>query len=156
MTTNRTRHRRANVEVEDGMNLQELAARLRGLTEIEAHVGMQGDAELAMIAGVHEYGSVKMKIPARSFIGSGKKKSQTAIGKIVRKELKEVALGHRDPESLLKELGETGLDRTAKNFDRIRQPGLSPVYAHSKTGKKLLQRETDLRKSLTYKIVPRG
>jgi hypothetical protein len=152
----RTRYRRANVEVTDDMNLSELAERLRALTHQEVHIGMEGNAELAMIAGVHEYGSIKMGIPARSFIGTGKKKAQAAIGKLVRKGMMEIALGHRSAGELLDEIGAVGLERTQKNFDRIKQPGLSPIYARVKTGRKLLVSDQDLRNSLVYRVVRKG
>ncbi|WP_236338480.1 hypothetical protein [Paenibacillus plantiphilus] len=137
--------------------MAELLGRLRPLTQNEVHVGMQGDAELAMIAGVHEYGSVKMKIPARSFIGTGKKKAQAAISKLVRKGINEIARGERDIESLYEEIGQLALGKMEKNFDRIKQPPISPIYAKYKVGgKKLLRAEQDLRESLTFKIVPKG
>lgn len=154
--TRRTRNRRANVDIIDGMDLASLRLRMIELTKQEIHVGMQGDAELAMIAGVHEYGSVKMKIPARSFIGSGKKKAQAAVGKLVRKGVNEIARMERSPQSLFDEIGPLALDKMIKNFDRIKQPPISPIYAKYKTGRKLLISDQDLRKSIVFKIVPRG
>lgn len=151
----RTRIRRANVDILDGMNMDLLKARLGQLAEEEVHIGMQGDAELAMIAGVHEYGSVKMHIPARSFIGTGKKKSQAPISKLVRRGVNEIAQGSRDAASLYEEIGQLGLEKTKANFERIKKPPLSAKYALTKTGSKLLQREDDLHKSLTYKIARR-
>ncbi|MFD1777017.1 hypothetical protein [Paenibacillus rhizophilus] len=153
----RSRARRAGVQVTGEDILSELAARLRPLTQKKVRIGMQGDAELAMIAGVHEYGSVKMNIPARSFIGSGKRKGQAPIGKLVRASVGEIARGRKQVDELLQEIGDTGLDRMVKNFDRIRQPPLSARYARVKRGpNKLLQREEDLRDSLTYDVVPRS
>ncbi|MDH6370556.1 phage gpG-like protein [Paenibacillus sp. PastF-3] len=156
MAGSRTRARRVGVQVTGEDNLQLLASRLRPLTEKLVRVGMQGDAELAMIAGVHEYGSVKMNIPARSFIGTGKKKSQAAIGKLVRAGVTEIAHGRMRVDDLLHEIGKVGLDKTYKNFNRIKLPALSAIYASHKSGKKLLQRDEDLRDSLTYDIVPKG
>ncbi|AIQ61854.1 hypothetical protein PSTEL_00635 [Paenibacillus stellifer] len=153
----RSRARRAGVQVTGEDILSELVARLRPLTHKKVRIGMQGDAELAMIAGVHEYGSVKMNIPARSFIGSGKKKGQTPIGKLVRGSVGEIARGRKQVDELMQEIGETGLDRMVKNFDRIRQPPLSARYAQVKRGpNKLLQRDEDLRDSLTFDVVPRS
>ncbi|GGF77268.1 hypothetical protein GCM10010912_22950 [Paenibacillus albidus] len=157
MASQRSRARRVGVQVTGEDNLQLLAERLRPLTEQKIRIGMQGDAELAMVAGVNEYGSVKMNIPARSFIGTGKKKGQAPIGKLVRAGVTEIAHGRKSVDSLFVEIGETGLDRMKKNFERIKQPPLSARYAAGKTGsRKLLHREDELKDSLTYDIVPRG
>ncbi|OMF28308.1 hypothetical protein [Paenibacillus sp. FSL H8-0259] len=157
MASSRARARRVGVQVSGEDNLQQLAEMLRPLAGQKVRIGMQGDAELAMIAGVHEYGSIKMNIPARSFIGTGKKKGQAAIGKLVRAGVTEIAHGRKSVDSLFTEIGETGLDRMKKNFERIKQPPLSARYAAHKTGpRKLLQREEELHDSLTYDIVPKG
>ncbi|MHA6481066.1 hypothetical protein ACX1C1_03980 [Paenibacillus sp. strain BS8-2] len=155
MTAKRKSYRRAGVEVIDGMNLDAVASRLRMLAEQQVNVGMQGDAELAMIAGVHEYGSAKMKIPARSFIGTGLKKSRATVSKLVRSDIQQVAIGRKTVASFLDEIGQTGLQKTEQNFLRIKKPALSPEYKRTKTGRKLLLREDDLHKSLTYKVVVR-
>ncbi|ULO08931.1 hypothetical protein H1230_09235 [Paenibacillus sp. 19GGS1-52] len=157
MASSRARARRAGVQVTGEDNLQQLAARLRPLTEKKIRIGMQGDAELAMIASVHEYGSMKMNIPARSFIGTGKKKGQAPIGKLVRVGVTEIAHGRKSIDALFAEIGAVGLDRMVKNFNRIKQPALSARYAAHKTGpRKLLQRDEDLRDSLTFDVVPKG
>ncbi|WP_342547662.1 hypothetical protein NST69_27610 [Paenibacillus sp. FSL P2-0089] len=157
MASPRARARRVGVQISGEDNLRELAERLQPLVKKKVRIGMQGDAELAMIAGVHEYGSIKMNIPARSFIGTGKKKGQTPIGKLVRAGVTEIAHGRKSVESLFTEIGETGLDRMKKNFERIKQPPLSARYAVRKTGpRKLLQREEELHDSLTYDVVPKG
>lgn len=116
---------------------------------------MQGDADLAMIAGVHEYGSAKMKIPARSFIGTGKKKSTAGITKWVKGNLTGVAMGMTPVTGFLQAIGEIGKEKTLANFNRIKQPPLSPLYARYKKGKKILISEADLRDSITYIIVPK-
>ncbi len=129
-----------------------LKLRMQLLAQKEVHVGMQGDAELAMIAGVHEYGSAKMGIPARSFIRTGRNKSRAPVGKLVRAGVTDIAFGRKKASSLMDAIGRAGLDRTAKNFDRIRQPPLTARYKATRGGRKLLQRDQDLRDSLTYVI----
>ncbi|MFE0394747.1 hypothetical protein ACFW4G_03605 [Paenibacillus lactis] len=155
MSRKRTRYRRANVEVTEDMNPAELITRLLPLTHKEVHIGMQGNEELALVAAVHEYGSAKMNIPARSFIGTGKKKGQVAIGKLVRPAVMEIAQGRMRAETLFQEIGELGLDRMRKNFDRIKQPSLSPIYARRKSGKKLLVQDEELRNALTFEVTPK-
>lgn len=152
----RTRVRRANVEIDDNTLIPEMIARLRGLTAQEVHIGMEGNGELALVAAVHEFGSAKMKIPARSYILTGRKKAQAAIGKAVRAGVTEIALGTRDPASLLQQVGEIGLDKTLKNFDRIKQPPLSPIYASRKRGRKLLVSDRDLRGSIVFRVVAKS
>ncbi|ASS66380.1 MULTISPECIES: hypothetical protein [unclassified Paenibacillus] len=147
------RSSRVKVSMSGTDDINKLRLRLWGLTKKEVHVGMQGDAELAMIAAVHEYGSAKMGIPARSFIRSGRMKSRIPVGKIVRAGVTEIAFGRKRAGVLLEEAGRTGLDRTIKNFERIKQPPLSARYkAERGGGRKLLQRDKDLRESLTYVI----
>lgn len=152
----RTSYRRANVQVTESDFLPVMVERLKKLAEKEVHIGMQGDAELAMIAGVHEYGSTKMKIPARSFIGTGKRKAQAAIGKLVRAGVKDIATGSKRPDALYEEIGNVGQEKVLKNFDKIRQPGLSILYARRKTSRKILVQEKKLRDSITFIVVPRG
>lgn len=150
----RQRTRRANVEIDERSLIPLVRAAIKDLTKNEVHIGMQGDAELAMIAGVHEYGSAKMKIPARSFIGTGLKKSRAKISKLVRGKITDVVHGRINTQTFLSEIGELGKEITVQNFDRIRKPKLSPIYARYKKkeggGKKLLQREADLRESITF------
>lgn len=148
--------RRANVQYTGDMDLSVLVDRVRPLMDQEVVIGVQGNAELAMIAAVHEFGSAKMNIPARSFIGTGKKKAQAAIGKLVRAGVTEIALGNKSVESLLQEIGEVGQQRVVKNFDRIKQPGLSAIYARYKKGKRLLQSEMDLRDSIVFRVRRKG
>lgn len=148
--------RRANVQYTGDMDLSVLVDRVRPLMDQEVVIGVQGNAELAMIAGVHEFGSAKMNIPARSFIGTGKKKAQAAIAKLVRQGVNEIALGNKSVDSLLQEIGELGQQRVVKNFDRIKQPGLSAIYARYKKGKKLLIADMDLRDSIVFKVRRKG
>jgi phage gpG-like protein len=144
---------RANVTIDENSNIPELKRALEKLAAKEVHIGMQGDAELAMIAGVHEYGSAKMKIPSRSFIRVGKKRATSPIKKLVKEKVQLIAEGSASPDDLLREIGTIGLERTVKRFDSIRQPPLSAAYKAIKKGKKILLRDKDLRDSLTYKIV---
>ncbi|MDH2334280.1 hypothetical protein [Paenibacillus polymyxa] len=149
----RTRTRRANVELDETSFLPAILANLNKLSKKEVHIGMQGNADLAMIAGVHEYGSAKMKIPARSFIGTGKKKSSAGISKWVRTNITPVAMGNMDVMAFLEEIGVIGETKTLANFNRIKQPPLSPLYARRKKGKKILIAEAELRDSITHVIV---
>ncbi|MEK3824434.1 hypothetical protein [Paenibacillus sp. FSL K6-1558] len=150
------RARRANVTYTGDMDLSVMVNRVRPLIDKEVVIGVEGNAELAMIAAVHEFGSAKMNIPARSFIGSGKKKAQAAISKLVRAGVNEIALGNKSVESLLQEIGQVGQQRVVKNFDRIKQPGLSVIYARVKKGNRLLQSDMDLRESIVFRVRNKG
>lgn len=156
MARRKQRVRRANVEYTGDMDLSALVERVRPLTAHEVVIGVEGNAEIALVAAVHEFGSAKMNIPARSFIGTGKKKAQVAIGKLVRAGVNEIALGNKTVDSLLQEIGELGQQRVVKNFDRIKQPGLSAIYARYKTGKRLLQADMDLRESIVFRVRRKG
>ncbi|NQX68482.1 hypothetical protein HQN90_20360 [Paenibacillus alba] len=156
MPPRRSRGRRANVEVTESTLLPAIIAKLRKLAKQEVHIGAQGDEELAMIAGVLEHGSQKMKIPARSFIGTGKKKSTTPISKLVRQGVNDIAYDRISVNAFLKEIGELGKERTLKNFDKIRKPPLSPIYAKRKGSKKIMVLEKALRDSITFIVVNKG
>lgn len=154
----RTRTRRANVDITELSFVPDLLRKLEGLMNLEVHIGASGDEEIAKLAGIHEYGSLKAKIPSRSFIGSGRKKSQRTISQLVKRGVNNIVQGSETARGLLTKIGETGKEKTIKNFDRIRTPPLSPRYAVRKTGnkRKILVQEQKLRNSITYKIVRKG
>lgn len=153
----RTRAKRANVEVTETTYLPDIIKKLEELTQTEAHIGAQGDEKLAMIAGIHEYGSLKARIPARSFIGSGRKKSQRAISQLAKQGVNAIVQGNETARGLLTKIGTTGQEKTLKNFDKIRTPPLSPRYVLRKKGRrsKILVQEQKLRDAITYTIVKR-
>lgn len=151
----RRSYRRANIEVTEDTYLPGIIKALQGLVKQEVHIGVQGDEEIAMIAGIHEYGSLKAGIPARSFIGSGKKKAQAPITKVVKAGVVELVTGNLDADDLLRKIGEVGTERVLKNFDKLRSPALSPIYARRKGNKKILQDEENLRDAITSVIVPK-
>lgn len=150
------RRSRVRVDIDENSNISEIKQAFKELSKHEVHVGMSGDAELAMIAAVHEYGSTKMGIPARSFIGVTRKRSTSPIRKLVKVKLQQVAEGHVTPDALLEEIGAIGLEKLHNRFDKIRKPALSPEYAAEKGNKKILVRDDDLRQSLKYTIVQKG
>ncbi|MNC30371.1 hypothetical protein D3C75_786530 [compost metagenome] len=130
---------------------------MRALTEKRVAVGIQGDEELAVIAIVHEFGSAAKGIPERSFIRTGKIKSRATINKIVKAGVTEIAYGRKQPRQLYQEIGVAGLEKTIANFERIKQPPLSPIYASHKQGRKLLQAdEMRLRDALNWSVIDRA
>lgn len=155
MARRRRSYRRAYVEVTQDADFSAIIEKLKPLTHNEVHIGVQGDAETGMIAGIHEYGSIKAGIPARSFIGSGKKKAQAAISKAVKAGVKEIVLGNKSANDLYQEVGTVGLDKVLRNFDRIKNPPLSPIYARRKSGRKILQDQQKLRDAITFVVVPK-
>ncbi|MGN7359463.1 hypothetical protein ACTHPF_20520 [Paenibacillus sp. SAF-054] len=150
----RRRTRRANVEVTETTYLPGILKKLEELTKHEVHIGVQGDAETAMIAAIHEFGSVKAGIPARAPIGGGKRKAQAAISKLVKSGINEIVLKNETAQGLLQNVGQTGLQKLTQNFDKIRQPPLNPIYARKKGNNKILvAQEKKLRDSLTFIVV---
>lgn len=149
----RRSYRRANIEVTEETYLPGIIDALQELVTKEVHIGAQGDEELAMIAGIHEYGSLKAGIPARSFIGAGKKKAQTPISRVVKEGVVELVTGNLETDDLLRKIGDVGKDRVLKNFDKMRTPPLSPLYARRKGNKKILRDEEQLRESITAMVV---
>mgnify|MGYP001462700231 CR=1 FL=1 len=129
--------------------------RLASLAEHEVHIGMEGDAEHAMIAAVLEFGSAKEGIPSRPFVRLGRRRAAPAITKLIKAGLQEIAIGSLRADKLQQDIGDLGLSKMEQAFDRMRKPALSPIYAKRKGSKKLLVNERKLRESLTYKIVLR-
>ncbi|MDR9857868.1 MULTISPECIES: hypothetical protein [unclassified Paenibacillus] len=153
----RRRARRANVEVTELTYLPDILKKLEELTKYEVHIGASGDAETAMIAAIHEFGSAKAGIPARSPIGGGKRKAQAAISKLVKAGVNEIVLKNETARGLLEKVGQTGLQKMIQNFDKIRQPPLNPIYARRKGSNKILvAQEKKLRDSLKFIVVRKG
>lgn len=146
--------RRANVNVTEVTYLPDILKKLEELTKYEVHIGTSGDAETAMIAAIHEFGSLAAGIPARPFISGGKRKAQAAISKLVKAGVNEIILKNETAHGLLDKVGQTGLQKMLQNFDKIRQPSLNPIYARRKGSNKILVgQEKKLRDSLTFVVV---
>lgn len=151
----RTRSRKANVTITESDFLPDLIRRAKSLTENEVHIGMQGNAELAIVAAVHEFGSAKMKIPARSPFRIGKKRASAAISKVARAGVNQVARGEGTAGALFEQIGIVGQDKVRKSFNRITEPALSINYLHWKEGNKILIEDAELRDSVTHVVVPK-
>jgi len=149
----RTRTRRGTVTITETSLVPQFKRRLAELAGKEVHVGMDGDAELAMVAAVLEFGSTKMNIPSRPFVRIGKRRATALINKLVKAGFQAIAAGNMRPDKLCRDIGETGLAKMEAAFDKMRKPALSPVYARRKGNKKLLIDERHLRDSLTFKVV---
>jgi phage gpG-like protein len=151
----RTRSKRANVTVSKTDYLPNILKKLDDLSAIEVIIGAQGDAETAMIAAIHEFGSLKAGIPARSFIGIGRKKAQAAVSKLARSGVTNIILKSESAKGLLNSIGQIAESKMLVNFDKLRTPPLSPVYARRKGSTKILVQEQQLRDSIAFTIVPR-
>lgn len=148
--------RATNVRLSRRDRNPQFLAQLRRLAQQEIFIGMQGDAELAMIAGVHEYGSVKEKIPARSFIGVGKKRARSAVTKRIKAGLKAIADGTETTQQLQQDIGEIGKQKILERIAKMKKPKLTAKYAKSKGNKKLLIDEDRLKESITHKVGAKG
>lgn len=135
--------------------LPEMRRRLEELAKTETLIGMEGNAELAMIAGVMEFGSAKNNVPSRPFVRIGKRRATSGINKLVKAGLVEIATGNMESDKLHQDIGELGLAKMEQAFDKMKQPALSAVYAAQKGSKKLLIDERKLREALTFKKVRR-
>lgn len=155
----RRRTQRVGVTVTETTFLPGIMKAMEDLRKFEVHVGaaadQSGSQEIAMIAGVHEFGSVKMGIPARSFIRTGKNKAKAASGKVARAGVNDLVQKNETVQGLFTKLGEIALQRTLKNFDSIREPHLSARYAKTRRNGKILVQQQKLRDSLSYKITRR-
>jgi len=150
-----TRIRRRNVTVTETSLIPEMRRRLEELAKTETHIGMQGDEDLAMIAGVLEFGSAKNNVPSRPFVRLGKRRANAGINKLVKAGLEEIATGSMEVDKLHQDIGELGLTKMEQAFDKMKKPALSAVYAAQKGSKKLLIDERTLREALTFRKVRR-
>jgi phage gpG-like protein len=148
--------RATNIRITRQDRTPQFLEQLQRLARQEVFIGMQGDAELAMIAGVHEYGSVKEKIPARSFIGVGKKRARSAITKRIKAGLKAIADGTETTQRLQHDIGEIGKQKILERIAKMKKPKLTARYAKEKGNKKLLIDEDRLKESIMYKVGVRG
>lgn len=148
------RSKRANVTVTETTYLPSIIKKLNKLAAQEVLIGATGDAETAMIAAIHEFGSKKAGIPARSFVGTGKQKAQAAIGKLARAGVNSIILKSETGPGLLNKIGEIGRERMLKNFDKIKTPPLTARYAKRKGNNKILRQEEQLRGSISFVVVP--
>jgi hypothetical protein len=151
----RTRTRRGNVTVTETSMLPAMRQRLAALAQHEIRIGMEGDAEHAMIAAILEFGAPSVGIPSRPFVRNGAKRARAAITKMVKSGLQEIAVGSMRAETLQQDIGDLGLQRMEKAFDSMRKPPLTAIYAKRKGSKKLLVDERKLRESLTVKVIRR-
>lgn len=154
------RSKRAGVNVSESSFLPAILKSMQELSKVEVHVGaaadLKGSQEIAMIAGVHEYGSKKMGIPARSFIRTGKTKAQAAASKVAKIGVNAIVQKNETVKSLMDKLGQVALQRTQLNFDKLRTPPLTARYAKQRKKAKILVQEQKLRDSLAYIVVPKG
>lgn len=151
----RTRTRRGNVTVTEESMIPVMRQRLAALAEHEIRIGMEGNAEEAMIAAVLEFGAPAAGIPSRPFVRNGRRRASAPITKLVKEGLQRIATGGMSAGKLQQDIGEIGLSKMEAAFDSMRKPVLSPIYAKRKGSKKLLVNEHKLRDSLTYRIVRR-
>lgn len=147
---------RTNIRMDRQDRTPQFLAHLHRLASQEVFIGMTGDAELAMIAAVHEFGSEKMKIPARSFIGIGKKRARSLITKRIKAGLKAIADGHESTAQLQHDIGMIGKQKILERIAKIKKPRLTPIYAKKKGNKTILVRDDDLKDSIVFKVGPKG
>lgn len=153
----KTRARRANIEISETTFMPGLLKKLDDLVRDKVLIGVHSDdSDTAMIAAIHEFGSEEAGIPSRPIIRSGHKKSSAAIGKVARGGLQDFVFKSKDASNVLNEIGATGTKKTLANFDKIREPALTPVYAKRKGSTKVLVDEQKLRDAIQYTVVPKG
>lgn len=139
--------------------LSGLIARIARLQD-KVIVGVPDDAthdesgeSLAMIALVHEYGSVTRKIPARPFLHPALRKNQNKYSKILAKKATAILLGRISLHQALALVGEAAQADVQKYI--VEHQGFAPLkpatIKRKKSSKPLID-TGQLRQSIRYKI----
>jgi hypothetical protein len=138
--------------------MNDVSERLRQLQNMELHIGVfaEDDSEIAMIANVQESGSVKLHIPARSFIGAGFDKFEKDIAAQIRNGLPKVIKGILSPYLFYDRLGEYVVGRIVKRVNDGLKPENAPSTLAAKAPKdKPLIDSGALLQHVTHKVVKR-
>lgn len=163
--------KRSRVIVRD-LGYFEILEQLQAMGGTHITVGIHGDAKEraldadftnAQIGGVHEFGSVKARIPQRSFIRSTMDSRRKDLNAVVFKAMGLVADGKRNNEDAAGIIGlfaENAIKSTITKGDPEWAP-LSPFTLEAKKPRtKILIDSAQMRNAVTHKVVtgprPRG
>lgn len=136
-----------NVKIKKKGNLNSLTKSAKKLNKSRAQVGYLEKNELAMIAGVHEFGArirvtdkmrgylaatglplkastTEIVIPERSFLRTGAKESEKEVRKIAEKYFVDALTGGMSTDVFATKLGEAlkeGIQKTAEDISNPKQ-----------------------------------
>lgn len=95
-------------------------------------------------------------IPPRSFIRSAADRERNALARIAERMLDGVIQGRFKPRDALEAMG-LKLEQAIKDqINRVSSPPLHPLTIAMKGSDKPLVKSGDMRKAVTYKVVPRS
>lgn len=164
------------IKIVDKNRIPELKQQIKSLTGKKIQVGVFGDkeADLAMIAGVNEFGAdikvtdkmraylhyigihlkkttTVIKIPERAFLRITMDKKET-IAK-AEKFAERIFDRNQDPNQILDAMGASLVSSIQETIESNLQPGNSDITVQRKGSAKTLQDTGRLKQGITYKIV---
>ncbi|TCZ76174.1 hypothetical protein E0485_15165 [Paenibacillus albiflavus] len=153
------RTRKANIIVEETNQIPAILEQLKELIKNEVYVGVfSDDNELAQVAAIQEYGSVKKGIPERSFLRAGMVKGSAKISKIVRNGINGVVENGEDVQAFMSAIGEIAIDRVTTYFDKLQDPPLKPETIARKKDRntKPLINTNQMREAIQFEVRPKS
>jgi hypothetical protein len=120
-----------------------------------AHDEVSDMGQMAMIAGVHEYGSEKHNIPERSFMRTAVDENVDKLNELKRRLFGKLLDGAVSGEQALGLLGEFLVGRIRRKITEITSPPLAPATVARKRSSKPLIDSGQMRASVQYKVVMR-
>ena len=112
-------------------------------------------SEIAMIAGVHEYGSIKKNIPMRAFLRPAIDKNREAIKKLTDDLVMRVLDGTINSKKAFSFLGLYLVRAVKKEITDLREPKLSPKTIAAKGSDKPLIDTAQMINSVNFVEVSR-
>lgn len=141
------------VHLQDENNIPELMRTLRRLKGKDIKVGVhEGEAEMSMIAAVHEYGMPSLGIPERSFIRSGFDENVGKIERKIRELMPAVIDNSMDPDLFLDTIGEEFASLLKKKLIDLQDPPNSEATIKRKGSSNPLVDTGRLHDSIKHKV----
>ena len=139
----------------DENNIPKLLNALRELEETRLEIGIFGeeDTELLMIASVHEFGSVKINVPSRSFIRAGFDENINKIQRQAENLLDGVLAFRIDVKAFYEALGGVCVTLFQQFLTELQQPALKEETVIRKGSSNPLIDTGRLRSSITWRVV---
>lgn len=136
--------RAMEVRIED-RGLSVLFIRVKGAPdEIQSRVGVHGDSELALIASVHEMGSLDGHTPKRSYLRRTAELFRTKYEKIAQKAYANFLDGEWTLEQAMTAVGVEAVSDVKRSILKGIPPKLQPATVRSKQRRGLPRPKTPL------------
>ncbi len=144
-----------SIEINEENKIPELLRALNSLRRLKVEIGIfgEGDTEILMIASVHEFGSMKMNIPERSYMRAGFDENKDFIFNQAQMLLSQVLSFQIDGRAFYEAFGGICVSVFQKFLTDLSHPPLSPKTIAKKGSSNPLIDTGRLRSSITYRVV---